>query len=152
MSIIKIIGISIMISVILSSCFTTKPTATRNVLQSYIGHSENNVIKEFGPPTRVTSDGSSGKILIYESTRHGTMHMPGLKGDSPYYPMFSASASHTSYIQFFVNENSQIYHWRTNYPETKQVYDPKKTTWAVLGWIAGTGLFTLLLVWSWGPY
>lgn len=138
----KSLGVSLLIALSLCSCYVTQPTGIKDALDSSIGRSEHEIILEYGPPVRITSDGSSGKILIYESSRHRTLNLPGLVGDSPYYPMFSATASRTSYVNFFVNEDSKVYYWRTNYPLTEEVIDEKKSKRALFA--SAAVLFILL--------
>jgi len=70
-------------------------------LDSWIGHHQSDLIRQWGAPTRVTSDGQGGAVLVYEFTRD--------LGCNAYRCYVG-----TEYIQFFVTSRGVIYHWKSH--------------------------------------
>jgi len=60
----------------------------REKTESWIGAHKSKLIKTLGPPSRNTSDGKGGEIIIYEKTFHNL---------------------HTQYYDFYVNPKGIIY-------------------------------------------
>jgi len=135
---------SLFFLIFLTSCYTTKVTPIQDVMNSWLGASEQDITLKFGPPTRTTSDGASGKIYIYENTRTLTSFYPSY---NRYLPDQAISNSVTKYINFYFNSNGKVYYWRTNYPdEKKSTFSPSKTAWTVIGGITGSAAFIYLCI------
>lgn len=117
--------ILITLSFILPSCYTTKTTVTpiKSIMDSWIGHSEHDLIVSYGPPTTSTSDGQNGKVLSYEKAETIGLRSPGYYAPGAIYrsPDLYTSHTETHYMQFFVKSTGEIYLWRTNYSDTKTV-------------------------------
>ena len=101
--------LSIFITIILfTGCATTN---TKAVMESWIDHNKSELIKSWGPPSRVTSDGDGGKILIYEqsSTSAYTLNnLFGIELDNP----ITTINTRTQYYQFYTTSRGYIYHVR----------------------------------------
>jgi len=83
-------------------------------MQSWVGSQQSQLILSWGPPTRSTSDGAGGTILIYEYDRN-TGQIPGravrnLDGSISY-----TAPQATGYVatrMFWVDAKGVIYYWR----------------------------------------
>ena len=77
-------------------------------MSSWIGHHQSELIASWGPPTRTSSDGKGGIVLVYESYRNmGTKGSVDSRGN--------IRVRDNSYIRtrmFYVNNNGIIYNWR----------------------------------------
>ena len=61
---------------IFQGCSVTKNSGesnSREVLNSWLGSTKNEILMEFGPPKSVTSDGNNGEILIYSNTKRNSI-------------------------------------------------------------------------------
>lgn len=78
-----------------AGCSTTKSTASSedSMMNSWMGSSKAQLLQVWGPPTRVTSDGQEGEILVYDQTA------------SMYGMVLTRSRC------FYVNKNGKIYYW-----------------------------------------
>jgi hypothetical protein len=54
------------------SCVSTKQVYTGNIHQQDIGKSKNDILRTYGAPDRIISDGRSGEMLIYEKVTEVT--------------------------------------------------------------------------------
>jgi len=100
-------------TVFLTSCYVTKYGPPDPILNTYIGKTEHAILLQYGPPTKTTSDGLTGKILDYEESRYTTIE--ALNTD-PYSSILTTSqkVKSTFYLQFFINAESKVYAWRSN--------------------------------------
>lgn len=57
------------ICIFLSACGIAK---TNQIMTSWVGKTQNELIGEWGAPDKVYEDGSN-KVLVYSETRHGSM-------------------------------------------------------------------------------
>jgi hypothetical protein len=69
-------------------------TPQKEVFNSWIGHEKKELILSWGPPTRTTSDGNGGEVLIYSNQ---------------YSYNYQAYWYHK---MMYVNGSNKIYHWR----------------------------------------
>ena len=60
-------------------------------MDSWVGHSKQEIVMNWGPPARTASDGSDGEILIYASTYWGPTSW--------------------KYTMFYLNSSHTVYHW-----------------------------------------
>jgi hypothetical protein len=96
--------------IFLAGCASTR---IKETMDSWLGHSKTELYANWGAPSRSTSDGAFGEILVYDEGRNYLAPTPGRIGSG------SASISTTTYqrvaytrtYQFFVNENGKIYRW-----------------------------------------
>ena len=88
-------------------------TSTSDVMQSWVGNTQHDLILKWGPPTRTASDGADGIILIYEYTSSG--QIPGQAyvgaGGVVFYTA-PQSTQRTATRMFYVNSAGVIYSWR----------------------------------------
>ena len=85
---------------ILSSCITTK-----DAMNLWLGHTSQEVILRWGPPTRTTTDGGTGEVYIYAD------QCSRLNGQVYYY-----------YRMLYINDKQKIYYWMVkeeNVPPTQ---------------------------------
>jgi hypothetical protein len=76
------------------SCRTTK-----SILDPWLGSTKKELILNWGPPIRTTSDGGTGEILVYAE-----------QGDQAATPT-SRAYSFWSYTYMYVDSTGKIYHW-----------------------------------------
>lgn len=80
------------IIVTLASCHSTKA-----IMNSYVGHTKQEVIANWGPPAKVDSDGGSGEVLTW----YGSAYI--LYGYT-YYPV----------RMFYCDSRGVVYNWVTH--------------------------------------
>ena len=137
----------IIVITLFSSCYTTTIIPISKTLDTWIGATEQQVLLQLGPPTRVTTDGNSGKIYIYENRNYTTLTYPStnISGNYPD-PDFSTTTSYTNYLDFYFNADGKVYFYRTNYPGKEvRIHGGKVKAGDVLGWVFGITLFAALM-------
>lgn len=143
-----------------ASCATVQPhEKADHFIPAFVGSDANQVIRGFGPPDRVFSDGESGVILhydySYQSLQPGVTYSQGTADWQTYlYGDGSVTASattlsrppssvyHQRYAQFYINEDGRCYHTRHNVisqREAEVAQKNKQTSW-IVGLIAISAL------------
>jgi len=90
-------SIIIVISIILVSCASTKGMEkTKVAMDSWLGSSTQTLIKEWGAPSRVTTDGAGGEVLVYERSTYLS-----------YYKV-----TYYTIRMFYAHADGIIYHWK----------------------------------------
>ena len=79
-------------------------------MDSWKGHHKSELIASWGPPSRVTSDGKGGEILIYEYDRNFGQTRGQIYSDGSY--TAPRQNRYTAYRMFYVDGNGYIYNWR----------------------------------------
>lgn len=85
----------------------------KSMMDSWIGHTKPELLRAWGPPSSVSSDGQGGEILIFNRSMSfplapGTAQSDGLGGvlfTLPQNPVVTRSR------MFYVNSSGKIYHW-----------------------------------------
>lgn len=121
--------IGVMCTLLLGGC----ASSVNNVMQSWVGHTTDELMMKWGPPSQVIDNPSGGKVFVYVSNVSWTT--PGSPGVAPTvitngyidaYGNFQATtyavggvaatpAQTSSYQRvrmFFVNSSGVIYGWR----------------------------------------
>lgn len=99
---------------IFTSCYTAIPVS--QTMDSWLGVTEHEVIMRFGSPTTTSSDGSEGKIVKYTSSQTNTVFTP-----NTVYGRTATTYDNSVYIEFYINKEGKVYHWRTNHAPGKQL-------------------------------
>jgi hypothetical protein len=86
---------------LLSACATPG-----DAMKSWIGHTQEDVIAKWGNPTYTTTDGSGGKILVYEKYVDWNQIQGG--STQPSYQMARR--------MLFVDPQGVVYRWRDDSP------------------------------------
>ena len=95
----------ILITTLIISCASSRKAndAKENALfNQWLGHSKNQLVKQWGQPDSTTSDGKNGQILIY-------------KEDVDYVSVMNGKYNGLQYSlrkEMFVNADSLIYYWK----------------------------------------
>ena len=89
----RIILPSLLLTLVLSC------TSTRKALDPWLGATKKELILNWGPPIRTTSDGGTGEILVYAE-----------QGDQPA-TATSRAYAFWSYTYMYVDTTGKIYHW-----------------------------------------
>lgn len=76
-----------------------------NGMQSWNGHTSQDLILQWGPPSRTTTDGAGGEVLVYEFWR------PVNRAFVPY-AGWVQTGGYTAVRSFYVNASGVIYNWR----------------------------------------
>ena len=105
--------IFLLVAVLLSSCSTTNYVSLESRYKShFIGMSHHSIVTELGAPTRETTDGLDGTILIYESTSQKTEYS---EKDYLFYTVPTATTTtHTDYIHLFIDSQGTCYDVKSN--------------------------------------
>jgi len=87
----------ILITVLLASCASSKGMEkTKAAMDSWLGSSTQTLIKEWGAPSRVTTDGDGGEVLVYERSTYLS-----------YYKV-----TYYTIRMFYAHADGIIYHWK----------------------------------------
>jgi hypothetical protein len=77
-----------------------KPTQ-KEILDSWLGHTKNELLMKWGIPTRSTDDGNGGQVLAYEGRRTIGGFIFGNYIENTY----------TDFTEIFVDSKNIIYYW-----------------------------------------
>ena len=104
------IAIFYLVAFMMTSCYPTQTVAT---LERWKGSSKSELYGNWGPPDRVTSDGSDGEIAIYSSSR--TSYTSGMSvpvdGGVTLYSSPQPITTSKQYM-FYINSRGTIYKWK----------------------------------------
>jgi hypothetical protein len=75
----------------------TACTSQKEIMNSWLGSTKQNLVMSWGPPARTASDGGTGEILIYAR--------------QVYIPQYNMN--YYDYKMMYVNSDGKIYHWIT---------------------------------------
>lgn len=126
--------------VALSSCSVLKTyPVEQKYNEEWKGRSHSDIVKRFGAPDRVESDGDAGKILIYENVSTTTT-----TDVDTHFGMFDPDyttkvQTNKFYTHFFVGPDNICYHIKSN----RTIFDPQskakaKTTLGICAGVWGT--------------
>jgi hypothetical protein len=98
----------------LESCYEYRQLPNSVILDKYKGLSEHQILLDWGPATRTTSDGNGGKILEYKKESDPTT-VTGLYEDVSHH-VYTVAQTHSNewYVQFYINKNDSVYTYRSN--------------------------------------
>lgn len=114
--------LAILLFFLMQSCYVTKTIYTRNVFNSWLGASAQELIMQQGRPTRVVSDGKDGNVFVYDNsfvtnkaysstgefyTWPSGSAVPGHQPSSLYYQPGSSVSNQfvvTKKVEYFVNK------------------------------------------------
>ena len=88
-------------------------TSVRKTMDSWKGHHKSELIRSWGPPSQVVSDGNNGEILIYRSGY--SYQTPGAAYSNGYGSLTYTSPTVRNVVsekQFYIDERGYIYYWR----------------------------------------
>jgi len=89
-------------------------SSINNQMESWIGAHQQELILQWGPPTRTASDGADGWILIYEYDRDFGQ-IPGKAYAGPDGAVWYTAPERSGYTarrMFWVHRDGVIYSWR----------------------------------------
>ena len=89
----------------MTSCYTTQsvPLSSQELSQRYVGKTKQQLIQMMGPPTRETTDGGDGSILVYEANAGSTTKVKTTKVTDNYYITRSNTTNQENYSWFYLN-------------------------------------------------
>jgi len=97
----KILDMKKIISLFLVSIFIFGCTSQRQIMDSWMNHTEHEIIMSWGPPSTTNSDGNGGKVLTWSNPLYLTL--PNGQPLSMY-----------QYKDMYINSSGRIYSWRTH--------------------------------------
>lgn len=103
-----------LISVVLMLAAAGCASSINDQMASWIGHHQQELILDWGPPTRSASDGADGWILIYEYDRNFGQ-IPGhayVGPDGSTWYTAPERSGYTARRMFWVHSDGTIYSWR----------------------------------------
>lgn len=83
---------------LLFSCVNIK-----EIMDSWLNHSKQELILTFGPPAKIVSDGNNGEIYIYAQQYFNQGLYTGNEWVGQYY--------YWQYTLFYIRPDGKIYHW-----------------------------------------
>jgi len=88
------------------------------MLNSWLGHTEHELIVAWGPPTKVDDDGAGGKVLTYVITDtyvnpfgRNAYYSTDANGNVVYHPATNAPQTDLKVRRFYVDPSGRIYRW-----------------------------------------
>ena len=149
-----IVIVGLMLCSWMTSCYSIQPVllSSQELKERYIGKTEKEIIQMMGPPTRETTDGGDGSILIYESNAGSTTKVNTTKLTDDYYITRSNTTNQENYSWFYFDSKGVCTYVKTNcLTKQARAYDSKLTALAgVLGGLAVLGVVIISLGLSWG--
>lgn len=126
-----------------SSCSTVRTVSMQSdYTKSYVGHTYNDIVRSLGAPTRTSSDGVGGSILIYEKTSADSY---ATARDVDRYRGTYTPGAHTdynvSYVHIYIDKDGNCYQVKTNHTKKVRQFALGKTIAlgvGVLGAVVGT--------------
>lgn len=100
---------------LVQGCVSTQGVSTQEIMDSWLGHHQSDLIASWGPPTRTASDGKGGSILIYEQYVN-LGQSPGRAEVDYFGDITYTNPQQRGYVRtrmFYVNERDYIYYWRS---------------------------------------
>jgi hypothetical protein len=88
------------ILVITISCQSTK-----EIMDSWIGASKQDLIMSWGPPQKVIENSPNGTILVYQKRVY-------VEPGQPYPGVYTKAEHYWQYKYMYVGDNGTIFHWR----------------------------------------
>jgi hypothetical protein len=76
-------------------------TSQKEIMNSWLGSTKQQLIMSWGPPARTASDGGTGEILVYANQGY----WPGVNGQGAY--------TYWNYKYMYADSNGKIYYWMT---------------------------------------
>lgn len=102
----------------------------------FVGQTEKDINFNLGPPTRITTDGDSGKVYVYENISYNTFGIT---------PNLARTNTEVRYIHLYINQSGLVYAWRTNYPDIIEKKKSAKQTNQIIAGCIGAGALVLIL-------
>ena len=128
----RFIAALILCGILLSSCSATYEVSIKNDLTKlFVGLKHHEIIKIMGAPTRETSDGLGGLILVYEDVEYESISS-FLKNSS-----VTNTKPIIGYIHHYINKDGLCYNVETNYTKSKED-DSASIAMAIITSILGT--------------
>lgn len=90
-----------LVLILLVAWLLTACSVTRNAMDSWLGSTKQELIKQWGPPDRIASDGGTGEVLVYVNEGY----WPGINGQGAY--------AYWDYKYMYVDIDKKIYSWKT---------------------------------------
>lgn len=96
----------------MTSCYTTQPVLMSNqeLKDCYVGKTGKEIIQMMGPPTRETTDGGDGTILIYEANAGSTTKVTYTE----YNTYYKTTQNPDKYSWFYLDSKGVCTHVKTN--------------------------------------
>ncbi len=100
----------------MTSCYTIQPVllSSQELKDRFVGKTEKEIKQMMGPPTRETSDGDDGTILIYESSAGSTTKVKTTKVTDNYYITRSNTTNQENYSWFYMDSKGKCTYVKSN--------------------------------------
>lgn len=115
----------ILLVLLIVSCFQSYGQSKKKInkeMNVWYGKSLQQLIMNYGPASRIESDGADGKIAVFSNilSRSGTTLNTDAKGG-----LYTTQNPYQVYKHrmFFINKNNEVYHWlyESNYVPPQQL-------------------------------
>lgn len=110
----RLIGV-VLATFLVSSCASGHMLTEREKMDSWLQHEKAELLMSWGAPTRVTSDGKDGEILIYEFDYTGQKTVQTNPPMTEWIIGKQYQTVKTGYVDvrsFWVDRGGKIYYWR----------------------------------------
>ncbi len=140
----KVIAVFLAVCFLMTSCYTTQNVllTSQELRDRYIGKTGKEIIQMMGPPTRETTDGDDGAILIYEENGGSTTKTTYDKYLNTTY--YKTTQNPDKYAWFYLDSKGVCTYVKTNcLTKRARAYDPGLTAGVVVLSTLGVGLIVL---------
>lgn len=128
----------------LVSCYTTRYVPINDEMNTWVGHTEHDLILSKGAPSISSDDGDGGKVLSYRQTNYTTVATPASYTNNGFInPSIARTNENTTYMDFYVNSSGVIYNWRTNIQKEERKDNPTGTTILEVGGVVGLAFLVI---------
>lgn len=144
-----LIIVGIMLCTWMTSCYTTQNVllSSQELRERYNGKTRQEIIQMMGPPTRVTTDGGDGSILVYEEYVGSTTKVTSTKVTDNNYISRYNTTSQENYSWFYMDSKGVCTNVKSNcLTKRAKAYNEKATVVLVTMSILTVGLTVLFLV------
>jgi hypothetical protein len=153
--------LAIFIPLLLTSCYSTYSVYKGNVHEQAVGKTKNEILRSYGVPNQIISDGAGGEVLVYENytqttvtstnsdTKGGSSSIAGLTyrrngaviqsetkgGSSTSTRTVSQTSLNKTFCNLYVGPDNVIYDYNTNYGAEYNYFScfNRKKTWIAVG-------------------
>ena len=141
-----IIIVGFIICAWMTSCYTTQNVllSSQELKEYYVGKTKQQLIQMMGPPTRETTDGGDGTILVYEKNGGSTTKATYNEYLNTTY--YNSTQNPNNYAWFYLDSKGVCTHVKTNcLTKRARAYNPGFTA-GIVGLSVAVGVLATSLI------
>jgi hypothetical protein len=89
-------------------------TSPNMIMRSWVGHTENELYRHWGPPSKTIDNGSNGKIVVYvpDSSNKGVNRQRYVNASQPVEYLSPRNNQYKKIKSFYITPMGTIYAWK----------------------------------------